>query len=249
MRRQTETNQPQPLLDVQEVSKIYHQGKVDVPALLDVSLQVWPGEFVAVMGPSGSGKSTLMNIIGCLDRPTRGKYVLDKEDTERLSDARLAEIRNRKIGFVFQSFNLLPRMSAVKNVMLPISYCRGDRPSRDAGRRALEMVGLSHRLKHTPAELSGGEQQRVAIARALVNDPAIIFGDEPTGNLDTKTGIEIMGILQRLNAEGKTIVMVTHEQEIADHAKRILRFRDGRLEMDEVVVKPRGVAVPADTGI
>ncbi len=236
--------EPKPLLDLHELTKIYRQGRVEVPALTGVSLKVWPGEFVAIMGPSGSGKSTLMNMIGCLDRPTSGKYLLDGSDVGQMSDARLADIRNRKIGFVFQSFNLLGRMNAIHNVMLPLMYCRGPRPPRSAARQALETVGLAHRVKHTPMELSGGEQQRVAIARALINDPPIIFGDEPTGNLDTKNSMEIMAVLQRLNDAGKTIVMVTHEQEIAEHAKRILRFRDGKLESDEQVTARRS-AVPA----
>lgn len=226
----------QPLISVRSISKIYRQGRVEVPALVDVSLDVGPGEFVAIMGPSGSGKSTLMNIIGCLDRPTSGRYFLEGREVDRLPDAALAEIRNRKIGFVFQNFNLLPRMSALGNVKLPLLYARGRRPPKDAPRRALEMMGLQHRLRHSPAELSGGEQQRVAIARALVNDPPILFGDEPTGNLDTRTGVQIMGILQRLNEAGKTIVMVTHEPEIARHARRIVRFRDGRIESDEPVM-------------
>ena len=226
---------PHPLVDLQDVTKIYRQGSVDVPALNGITVQVWPGEFVAIMGPSGSGKSTLMNIIGCLDRPTDGKYYLDAEDTSRMGDSRLCAIRNQKIGFVFQSFNLLPRMNAIKNVNLPLVYNRGDHQPRGMGRRCLEMVNLLHRIDHTPAELSGGEQQRVAIARALVNDPPVIFADEPTGNLDTRTSAEIMAILQNLNAAGKTVVMVTHEKDIAEHAKRILRFRDGYLEADELV--------------
>ncbi len=234
----------QPLISVRNVTKIYRQGRVEVPALLDVSLDIQAGEFVAIMGPSGSGKSTLMNIIGCLDRPTSGRYMLEGREVERLPDAALAEIRNRKIGFVFQNFNLLPRMSALGNVRLPLLYARGRRPPKDAARRALEMVGLAHRLRHSPAELSGGEQQRVAIARALVNDPPILFGDEPTGNLDTRTGVQIMGILQRLNEAGKTIVMVTHEPDIARHAGRIVRFRDGRVESDDPV-RDRALA-PAD---
>jgi len=225
----------QPLICVRSVSKIYRQGRVEVPALTDVSLDIAAGEFVAIMGPSGSGKSTLMNIIGCLDRPTRGRYFLEGREVERLPDAALAAIRNRKIGFVFQNFNLLPRMSALGNVKLPLLYARGRRPPKDAPLRALETVGLQHRLRHSPAELSGGEQQRVAIARALVNDPPILFADEPTGNLDTRTGVQIMGILQRLNEAGKTIVMVTHEPDIARHARRIVRFRDGRVESDERV--------------
>lgn len=243
--RNNQTATDQPVICLENIVKTYRQGKVDVPALKGISLQVHQGEFVAIMGPSGSGKSTLMNIIGCLDRPTSGRYLLEGEEADKLSDSRLAEIRNRKIGFVFQNFNLLPRMTALKNVLLPVSYSRNNRVHRDAAKSALEMVGLGHRIKHTPNELSGGEQQRVAIARALINDPPILFGDEPTGNLDTRNGYEIMGILQTLNDQGKTIVMVTHEQEIAEHAQRILRFRDGHLESDAPVERRRD-ARPAE---
>ena len=236
------------LIEVRDLKKTYKIGSVEIPALRGVSFKVEPGEFVAIMGPSGSGKSTLMNLIGCLDRPTAGKYILDGTDASKLSDAARAEVRNRKIGFVFQSFNLLPRMSAIKNTMLPMMYSTGRRDAK-AARRALESVGLAHRFHHTPMQLSGGEQQRVAVARALVNDPPVIFGDEPTGNLDSATGVEIMAIFQRLNAEGKTVIIVTHEPDIAQHAKRILRFRDGILESDEPVLeqliaapKPRDAA-------
>lgn len=222
------------LIEVKDLKKTYKIGSIDVPALKGVSFKVEYGEFVAIMGPSGSGKSTLMNLIGCLDRPTGGTYKLDGTDASRLSDAARAEVRNRKIGFVFQSFNLLPRMSALKNTMLPMMYS-SIRKDVKAARRALDSVGLGHRFHHTPMQLSGGEQQRVAVARALVNDPPVIFGDEPTGNLDSATGVEIMAIFQRLNNEGKTVIIVTHEPDIAQHAKRILRFRDGLLESDEPV--------------
>lgn len=231
-----------PLIEVKNITKNYKIGSVEVPALKGVSFSVDPGEFVAIMGPSGSGKSTLMNIIGCLDRPTSGIYKLDDMDVSRLNDAARAAIRNRKIGFVFQSFNLLPRMSALKNTMLPMMYA-GEHRNRGTARQALESVGLGKRLHHTPMQLSGGEQQRVAIARALVNDPPVIFGDEPTGNLDTATGVEIMAIFQRLNNEGKTVIIVTHEPDIAQHCKRILRFRDGLLESDELVAEQR-IAIP-----
>lgn len=222
------------IIQVENLTKHYKIGTVDVPALKGVSFGVEAGDMVAIMGPSGSGKTTLMNIIGCLDRPTSGKYILDDKDAGKLSDAARAHVRNIKIGFVFQSFNLLPRISSLRNVLLPMMYA-GRRQNTRHAKQLLDSVGLGHRHHHTPLQLSGGEQQRVAIARALVNDPPIIFGDEPTGNLDTATGKEIMSIFQGLNNNGKTVIIVTHEPEIAQHCKRILRFRDGLLEKDEQV--------------
>jgi putative ABC transport system ATP-binding protein len=224
------------LIEVRELTKVYGEGDAEVRALDGVSATVNRGEFVAVMGPSGSGKSTLMNIVGCLDRPTGGAYVLDGRDVSRLSKNDLAAVRNQKIGFVFQSFNLLPRLSALKNVMLPMLYISADHVSpKDREARAvaaLEAVGLGNRLRHRPNQLSGGQQQRVAIARALVNRPPLILADEPTGNLDSKSSVEIMDLLHQLHAQGATVVMVTHEPDIAQHAGRIICVRDGRVISD-----------------
>jgi putative ABC transport system ATP-binding protein len=224
------------LLD--HIHKVYHTGEVDVHAVRDVSLQIDRGEFVAIMGASGSGKSTMMNTLGCLDRPTQGRYLLDGVDVSQLNRDELATIRNEKIGFVFQGFNLLSRTSALENVELPMMYVRKSATAREQNRlamQALETVGLADRSGHYPNQLSGGQQQRVAIARALVNNPALLLADEPTGNLDTQTSIEIMGVFQKLNDAGITIVMVTHELDIASYTKRMVVMRDGRIVSDTAV--------------
>jgi len=223
------------MLEIKKIKKIYQMGKVKVEALRGVSFYIDKGEFVAIMGPSGSGKSTLMHIIGCLDQPTEGNFIIGGKDVSKLNDDRLAEIRNKKIGFVFQQYNLLSRTNILHNVEIPLIYAGlKSKQRRKLAMQALESVGLSDRVKHKPNEISGGERQRAAIARALVNDPLIILADEPTGNLDTKTGEEIMKIFYKLHQQGNTLIMVTHEAEVARHARRIIHLRDGLIEKDEV---------------
>ena len=221
------------MIQLEDVTKVYRMGSVEVRALYGVDLAIDDGDLVAIMGPSGSGKTTLMNILGCLDIPTSGRYLLDGTDVSTLSDNRLAKIRSRKIGFVFQSFNLVPRTSAIRNVELPLVYA-GVRDRRTRARSVLEQVGLEERAKHMPNELSGGQQQRVAIARALINDPTMLLADEPTGNLDTASSVEILKLLGALNDAGRTVVIITHEEEIARFAKRVVRLRDGRIVSDQV---------------
>ncbi|MEZ4918392.1 MAG: ABC transporter ATP-binding protein [Saprospiraceae bacterium] len=222
------------LISIQNLNKTYIMGTEKVEALKDVSLNIEKNEYVALMGPSGSGKSTLMNLLGCLDSPTRGQYNLNGIEVSTMDDAELAEVRNRQIGFVFQTFNLLPRLSALENVALPLVYSGISKEDRlIKAQKTLESVGLGDRVHHKPNELSGGQRQRVAVARALVNDPAIILADEPTGNLDTKTSYEIMSLFEQIHKNGNTVILVTHENDIAQHAHRIVRLRDGLVETDE----------------
>ncbi|HEX7366685.1 MAG TPA: ABC transporter ATP-binding protein [Pelobium sp.] len=223
----------QPLITITDLGRKYVIGAEVIHALKSVSLTINKGEFVALMGPSGSGKSTLMNLLGCLDTPTKGEYVLNGINVSQMTDSELAEVRNKEIGFVFQTFNLLPRSSAQDNVALPLIYAGVKKKERDTRAvQALENVGLANRVHHKPNELSGGQRQRVAVARALINNPSIILADEPTGNLDTKTSIEIMGLIEDIHAKGNTIIIVTHEEDIAQHAHRIVRMRDGLIEED-----------------
>jgi putative ABC transport system ATP-binding protein len=230
----------EPLIHISGVTKVYDLGRTQVHALAGVNLDVWANDYIAVMGPSGSGKSTLMNMLGCLDTPTEGTYYFAGENVARMSDNQLADIRNRRIGFVFQSFNLLPRATTLRNVELPLVYAGIGRQERTArAREALDRVSLGDRVDHRPNELSGGQRQRVAIARALVTRPSIILADEPTGNLDSKTGVEIMALFDELHAQGNTIILVTHEEDIARHAHRFVRLRDGLIESDERTPRAR----------
>jgi putative ABC transport system ATP-binding protein len=233
-----------PVIELDHIHKTYHMGDIEVHALRGISLKIHQGEFVAVMGASGSGKSTMMNIIGCLDQPSKGTYVLDNMDVSRLSKDDRADIRNRKIGFVFQGFNLLSRTSATENVELPMLYAGLDAAERKKrAKEALEAVGLAGRENNHPNQLSGGQQQRVAIARALVNHPSIILADEPTGALDSRTSVEVMDIFQKLNRErGITLLIVTHEHDIAEYARRVIVFRDGKIKSDDIVAEPRNAA-------
>lgn len=224
------------MIKIENLYKTYKTGTISVEALKNINLIVKEKEFVSIMGPSGSGKSTLMNILGCLDKPTEGVYELDEESVQKMNDNELAVIRNRKIGFIFQSFNLIPRINALKNVELPMIYAGiSAKERKERAIKALEKVGLKERMNHNPSELSGGQRQRVAIARSLVNNPCLIFADEPTGNLDTKSGNEVMSIFQQLNKEGVTIIMVTHEPDIAMHTKRMIICRDGEIIQDKPV--------------
>jgi len=235
------------VIDIRDLTRVYTMGEVEVRALDGVTLSIGKGEFVAIMGPSGSGKSTLMHVLGCLDRPTSGSYVLDGVDVSRLDGNARAEIRNAKIGFVFQSFNLLPRTSALENVELPLLYGEGGESAEERMRRAraaIARVGLTGREHHTSAQLSGGQQQRVAIARSLITDPPILLADEPTGNLDSKTTEDVLSVFQELNDQGKTVLLITHEPDVADHAKRVVVLRDGKIVRDEPVKQVRGTPLP-----
>jgi putative ABC transport system ATP-binding protein len=233
------------LIHLQNIGRLYQMGSETIYALRDVSLEIKKGEYVAIMGPSGSGKSTLMNLIGCLDSPSSGAYILNGTDVSTMDDNELADVRNKEIGFVFQTFNLLPRSHALHNVELPMIYAGVDpEERREMAREALSNVGLADRMLHRPNELSGGQRQRVAVARALVNKPSILLADEPTGNLDSKTGDEIMALFEDLSAKGNTILLVTHEEEVARHARRIIRIRDGLIAADEVI-RPSPEPAPA----
>lgn len=232
-------SEQKPVIELKDVHRTYQMGNQTVRALDGANLTVYPNEYVAIMGPSGSGKSTMMNIIGCLDVPSKGTYILNGQDVSDMDDDQLAAARNREIGFVFQTFNLLPRVDCLQNVELPLIYAGHSRSERrEMAANALRSVGLGDRMDHKPNELSGGQRQRVAVARALVNNPSILLADEPTGNLDSKTGIEIMHLFEALYKSGNTILLVTHEEDIARHARRIVRLRDGRIETDEKVANP-----------
>jgi putative ABC transport system ATP-binding protein len=238
------------MIDVQNVTKVYQMGEVQVRALRGVSLHIDEGDFVTIMGPSGSGKSTLMNVLGCLDSPTEGRYFLNGQDVSHLSDRQLAHIRNKEIGFVFQTFNLLPRTTAVRQVELPLMYRGiGPRERRKRAEAALDAVGLGERHHHRPDELSGGQQQRVAVARALVNNPSIILADEPTGNLDSKSGNEVLCLFEQLNDQGITIIFVTHDPEIAAYSKRVIHIRDGLIEQDEGILQQALACDPEEARI
>lgn len=238
-----------PVIELDDVRKIYQMGSTEVRALDGVTVTIYPNEYVAIMGPSGSGKSTMMNIIGCLDIPTTGAYTLNGNEVGDMDDDELAEARNREIGFIFQTFNLLPRVNCLHNVELPLIYSGLKKAKRrEMAERSLAAVGLVDRIDHKPNELSGGERQRVAIARALVNDPSILLADEPTGNLDTKTGEEILNLFEQLHLNGNTLLVVTHEEYIARHARRIIRLRDGLIESDEMVEAPILDGTPESTG-
>lgn len=234
-----ENNAPEPVIEFRDVRKIYKMGNSEVRALDGATVSIYPNEYVAIMGPSGSGKSTMMNIIGCLDVPTSGTYILNGYEVSKMNDDELAAIRNREIGFIFQTFNLLPRANCIQNVELPLIYSGTSKAQRrEMAADALDNVGLGDRMDHKPNELSGGQRQRVAVARALVNNPSILLADEPTGNLDTKTGEEILNLFESLYERGNTLLVVTHEEYIALHARRIIRLRDGKVESDEMVTKP-----------
>lgn len=230
-----ESKQRREIIRISGLKKIYKMGNQQVNALNGADLVIRENEYVAIMGPSGSGKSTMMNILGCLDTPTEGSYILNGTDVSKMEDSQLAEVRNKEIGFVFQSFNLLPRYTALENTALPLIYAGFSKEEREEkARKALETVGLGERISHRPSELSGGQRQRVAIARALINNPSIILADEPTGNLDTKTSVDIMNLFEQIHNNGNTVIVVTHEEDIAMYAKRIIRLRDGKIESDTI---------------